>query len=62
MLRREFLLTAAATACHTLISRSLFAAPTCVEGTDIPRNLDCPIPYENNIRDRMWRGRAGRVR
>lgn len=55
MLRRDFLVTAAATACHTLVSRPLFAAsPACVEGTDIPRNADCPIPYENNIRDRLW--------
>jgi hypothetical protein len=54
MLRRGFFVTAAATACHTLVSRSLFAAPKCVEGTDIPRNPDCPIPYENNIRDRLW--------
>ena len=35
MLRREFLLTAAASACQPLVSRSLFAAPRCVEGTDI---------------------------
>ncbi len=54
MLRREFLLTAAASACQPLVSRSLFAAPRCVEGTDIRRNPDCPIPYENNIRDRLW--------
>ena len=54
MLRRDFLVTAAATACHPLASRSLFAAPTCVEGTDILRNKDCPIPYENNVRDRLW--------
>ena len=54
MLRREFLVTTAATTCHTLDSYSLFAAPTCVKGSDIPRNADCPIPYENNIRDRMW--------
>jgi hypothetical protein len=54
MLRRVFLVTAAATACHSLLPRSLFAAPTCVEGTGIPRNSDCPIPYDNNIRDRIW--------
>jgi hypothetical protein len=54
MLRRDLLVTAAATACHTLVSRPLFAASKWVEGTDIPRNADCPIPYENNIRDRLW--------
>jgi hypothetical protein len=54
MLRRDFLVTAAATACHTLASRSLLAGPPYVEGTDIRRNSDCPIPYENNVRDRLW--------
>jgi len=54
MLRREFLVTSAATACHSLVARSLRAVPTCYEVNDIPRNPDCPIPYENNIRDRLW--------
>ena len=55
MRRRKFLLTAAAaTACCTLDSYSLFAAPTGREEIGIPHNADCPIPYENNIRDRMW--------
>ncbi|MDD4270746.1 MAG: hypothetical protein PHO07_02720 [Pirellulales bacterium] len=54
MRRRDFLVTAAVAACQPLVSRSLLAAPTCVEGTDIRRNSTCPIPYENNIRDRMW--------
>jgi len=55
MFRREFLLTAAAAAAsRTLDSCSLFGAPTCIEGTAIPRNADCPIPHENNIRDRLW--------
>jgi hypothetical protein len=54
MLRREFLVTAAATTCHTLVSCPSLAALKWIEGTDIPRNPDCPIPYENNIRDRLW--------
>lgn len=54
MHRRDFLLTTAAAACQTLVSRPLAAAPRYVEGTDIPRNSDCPLPFENNIRDRLW--------
>ena len=55
MRRREFLWTsAAATACCTWSPRSLFAVPTNREGSDIPRNADCPIPFENTIRDRLW--------
>jgi hypothetical protein len=55
MLRREFLLTAtAAPTWCTLDSPSLFAMPACIESAQIRRNPDCPIPYENNIRDRTW--------
>ena len=54
MFRREFLVTAAAAACPALVSRSLFAASEFVEGTSIRRNPECPIPYENNVRDRLW--------
>jgi len=55
MLRREFIMTStAAVACRTLNPCSLFATPTNVEGAHIPRNSNCPIPFENNIRDCMW--------
>ena len=55
MRRRHFLMTAAGgAACHLLGSTSLFADPTHISGTDIPRNADCPIPFDKNIRDRMW--------
>jgi hypothetical protein len=46
--------TVAATACGALNNSSLFAERTLISGTDIPRNADCPIPFERNIRDRMW--------
>lgn len=55
MRRRHFLFTAAAaTACRALKCSSLLAAPASIGGTDIPRNADCPIPFEKNVRDRMW--------
>ena len=54
MLRREFVVSSAAAACRMLNPCFLFAASTSVEGAQIPRNSGCPIPYENNIRDRLW--------
>lgn len=55
MLRRDFLVTAtAAAACHSLNSSSLFASPADSAQTGIPRNAACPIPFENQLRDRLW--------
>ena len=54
MFRRKFLVTAAAAACPALISRPLFAASEFVDGTNIRRNQECPIPYDNSVRDRLW--------
>lgn len=55
MQRREFCLAlSAAAAFHTLNPEVLDAAPGRVEEEIVPRNADCPIPFENNVRDRLW--------
>ncbi|NLX54164.1 MAG: hypothetical protein GXY58_03535 [Planctomycetaceae bacterium] len=55
MRRRDFLLTvAAAAACRTSAPRALFAGAADAGVSSVPRNADCPIPFDNTIRDRMW--------